>query len=424
MGFGGPKHNQEAVDSAETKVATSSKALADELLQYTPAWLRVAHETVATMIRSEQAKHEILHHCIVHGLTDTHEWLQSRIPESWDKDAVVQAGSFTSMKVGGDVALEASSHGENLLGAFDGERNPTNAKAVPGTTVKNGMTLFFHARAPLSNWHPADFQVRGVPFTCVEQFMMWSKAKLFGDNQTAEAILRTRDPKTQKALGRAVKGFSEATWVAHRKAILVEGCREKFEQNPHLKAVLLGTTGTALVEASPYDRIWGCGLSADDPKIVDRRNWRGENLLGQVLEEVRENLGRCGSDGTAVPEPEGTKTPRLDFKKLGEKMQYEREHGPRLDQEWAEGRASGTIPIFQHETHDAILTGNTFAVKDQIKHMLGKWDGGRKAWVVPAIGADYCDRSNFDYVQKLQQRLDDLKNKGVVITYVAPGQRI
>jgi len=160
--------------------------------------------------------------------------------------------------------------------------------AAGGMTVKNGMTLFFHAKAPLSNWHPSPFLVRGIEFSCVEQFMMHAKALLFGDQVAAKAILATQDPKTQKALGRAVKGYVEATWVQHRKPILLEGCREKYLQNPALKAVLLGTEGTDLVEASPYDPIWGCGLAAHDPKILDRKNWKGLNLLGEVQQEVRD----------------------------------------------------------------------------------------------------------------------------------------
>ena len=135
-----------------------------------------------------------------------------------------------------------------------------------------------------------------------------------------------------------------------------------------------------------------------------------------------DNLSSVPPSGTEVAAAEGTEKSRsssgISFGKMREKAQFELEHGPRLDREWAEGRANGTIPTFRHETQDAILTGNTFVVKDQIKRMLGRWDGSQKAWVVPAIGHDYCDRKTFDYVQKLQRQLDDLQGSGVVITYV------
>ncbi len=68
-----------------------------------------------------------------------------------------------------------------------------------------------------------------------------------------------------------------------------------------------------LVEASPLDKVWGIGLSADDPAAHDpakvrctmpaclhvpcarwthrlRWQWRGRNLLGKCLMRVRDVL--------------------------------------------------------------------------------------------------------------------------------------
>jgi ribA/ribD-fused uncharacterized protein len=131
-----------------------------------------------------------------------------------------------------------------------------------------------------------------VNFTSVEQFMMFSKAKLFGDETAAEAILAARHPKDQKAIGRGVKGFDLAAWKAKRESIVYVGCREKFAQNPGLRSLLLATAPTELVEASPYDRIWGVGLGERDPLILDKANWQGTNLLGVTLMKVRDTLSR------------------------------------------------------------------------------------------------------------------------------------
>src|ERR1700755_795672 len=62
------------------------------------------------------------------------------------------------------------------------------------------FTLFFGEQDALSNWHRCQFAYHGVNFTSVEQFMMFSKAKLFGDEAAAEAILAARHPKDQKAI--------------------------------------------------------------------------------------------------------------------------------------------------------------------------------------------------------------------------------
>jgi ribA/ribD-fused uncharacterized protein len=152
------------------------------------------------------------------------------------------------------------------------------------------FTLFFWADDALSNWHPCRFSYHGVDFTTVEQFMMFSKAKLFADEDAAEAILATRHPKEQKALGRKVAGFDLSRWETKRESIVYVGCREKFAQNPGIRSLLLSTAPTELVEASPYDLIWGVGLGDRDPRITDKSQWRGLNLLGETLMKVRNAL--------------------------------------------------------------------------------------------------------------------------------------
>lgn len=154
------------------------------------------------------------------------------------------------------------------------------------------VTAFFGADDVLSNWHPCRFEYHGLKFTSVEQFMMVSKAKLFDDEESAQRILAVTDPMAQKMIGRKVKGFDLARWESRRESIVFVGCREKFSQNPGLRSMLLATAPTELVEASPYDLIWGIGLGERDSRITDRRHWRGQNLLGVTLMKVRDALAR------------------------------------------------------------------------------------------------------------------------------------
>ena len=142
----------------------------------------------------------------------------------------------------------------------------------------------------LSQWYPAPFEVAGVRFATAEHYMMWGKARLFGDDRAAARIVAAGHPKQAKDLGRTITPFDEDTWVAERVAIVTAGNVAKFRQNPELLAFLLGTSERVLVEASPLDRIWGIGLAADDERAQDPAAWRGLNLLGEALMAARELL--------------------------------------------------------------------------------------------------------------------------------------
>jgi ribA/ribD-fused uncharacterized protein len=152
------------------------------------------------------------------------------------------------------------------------------------------FTFFFRPEAPFSQWHPARFELGGHAFVCAEQYMMYGKAALFGDAEIGAEILAAAAPRQHKALGRKVRNFNDAIWKAHREPIVADGSRAKFTQNPELRHALLETAGTELVEASPFDRIWGIGLAATDPRAENPSQWRGQNLLGKILTRLRDEL--------------------------------------------------------------------------------------------------------------------------------------
>jgi ribA/ribD-fused uncharacterized protein len=141
--------------------------------------------------------------------------------------------------------------------------------------------------ACLSQWFYAPFDSDGIRYRTAEHYMMAGKARLFGDRAAEQRILNAEHPGQAKALGRSVRGFSEDHWSAHRVDLVIAANLAKFEQHPHLRAYLLSTGTSVLVEASPYDRIWGIGLRASDPRAHDPVRWPGLNLLGFALMQVR-----------------------------------------------------------------------------------------------------------------------------------------
>ncbi|HLC78076.1 MAG TPA: NADAR family protein [Candidatus Nanoarchaeia archaeon] len=155
------------------------------------------------------------------------------------------------------------------------------------TTKSEKYTFFWDG--VFSQWYPSFFKLEDRRFNCAEQYMMYQKAITFGDKDSSDRIMDCANPSIQKKMGKLVKGYDEEVWKGIREEIVYTGNYEKFRQNLKLYEELKATKGTVLVEASPYDLIWGVGLAEDDPRILNRRNWRGQNLLGKILTKLRED---------------------------------------------------------------------------------------------------------------------------------------
>lgn len=145
-------------------------------------------------------------------------------------------------------------------------------------------------REVFSNWYPSQFYYSGIMFPTSEHFMMYYKALLFNDTESAAKILLAKTPKEAKALGRNIVNFNQDDWDEEKISIVTLGCLLKFSENKTLTDFLISTGNKILVEASPYDTIWGVGLSESDPDILNPFKWKGQNLLGFCLMSVRNLL--------------------------------------------------------------------------------------------------------------------------------------
>ena len=142
----------------------------------------------------------------------------------------------------------------------------------------------------LSNWYPSKFTVNDVDFSSMEQYMMYKKAVCFGDKDMANKILATDDVAEIKAFGRLVANYNESYWNGVRQIVVFEGLTAKFSQNEDLKAKLKATDNSILAECAVKVRIWGIGLSMNNPDRLQIDKWKGQNLLGYALMMVRERL--------------------------------------------------------------------------------------------------------------------------------------
>ncbi len=141
-----------------------------------------------------------------------------------------------------------------------------------------------------SQWWESEFKIGKEIYKTAEHYMMAEKAKLFGDYEMLEKIMECKSPAAAKKLGRQVRGFNNEVWEANRFEIVKQANHYKFSQNSELADFLMKTNKRVLVEASPVDRIWGIGLASDHDNAQNPNKWRGLNLLGFALMEVRDQL--------------------------------------------------------------------------------------------------------------------------------------
>lgn len=158
--------------------------------------------------------------------------------------------------------------------------------------ITDKFVLFFTDKDMLSNFYKENFEYKGHTFERSEQAFMWQKAIYFGDYDIANEILKTthKHPKHAKALGRKVKNFNDDAWNKVRYSIMKDVVTHKVNQSKAIQNFIKQHKDKIFVEASPFDAIWGIKMSENDPNIEDPTKWKGQNLLGEVYNELKKEI--------------------------------------------------------------------------------------------------------------------------------------
>lgn len=155
--------------------------------------------------------------------------------------------------------------------------------------VTDNYILFWGGE--LSNFYYSPFVEDGKLFPTNEHYFMYQKAKFFDDKEAMEKILKADLPKDAKRIGRKVKGFDAEKWGKVSRSFMKDGLRLKFNTYPKLRKLLLSYSDKKkFVECSPYDKVWGIGLSEDDSRAGNKSKWLGTNWLGECLTEIRDEF--------------------------------------------------------------------------------------------------------------------------------------
>ena len=150
---------------------------------------------------------------------------------------------------------------------------------------------FFFGESILSNFHRHTFVYKGCWMGSSEQAYMLEKALYFNDQDRIQALSQgPLTPRESKKLGRKVTPLNADEWSAVSYEIMKDVLRVKFN-NSTLRTYLENTKGLELVEASPYDKLWGIKIGIPELESSEELPaFNGQNLLGRALMEVRSEL--------------------------------------------------------------------------------------------------------------------------------------
>ncbi|EMD61598.1 hypothetical protein COCSADRAFT_96527 [Bipolaris sorokiniana ND90Pr] len=134
----------------------------------------------------------------------------------------------------------------------------------------------------------APFVVENVEYKTTEHFFQAAKARHFKDNDTLRKIIDCDDPVKVKFLGKQVKHFDRKEWDVLKEETMKIGNAHKY-QNPALQEKLLATGNRHLAECVPRDCFWGIGIGKAKAEL-NNGNYPGKNIMGHILEEVRQHF--------------------------------------------------------------------------------------------------------------------------------------
>lgn len=153
----------------------------------------------------------------------------------------------------------------------------------------DNQIAFFRKYCPLSNHSPAPFKINEKEYNCTEQMFLSEKCYAYGHIRSGDSIMQMTDPGIMVQEAKVCQGFNKQ-WDEEMYNIMLTANLAKFTQNETHRNFLKSTGDKRLVEGSPYDGTWGVRIAFSDPRIDNKDNWRGENLLGEVLMQTRRLL--------------------------------------------------------------------------------------------------------------------------------------
>lgn len=191
------------------------------------------------------------------------------------------------------IFINGTPYEANNLEALPHDLRPSHT-STPGNSK---VVVFFGKESRFSNHYSSPFTVDDIDFITMEQFLAHSRARFANDQFLMDRALASTDlADAKRILNRLREAPGQDEWEEERHDILLSGLLAKFRQSKDLRAYLLSSKDRQLGEASK-NKTWGIGMTLAHRDRYNTRLWKGDNLLGRILMEVRQVLASEMTDG-------------------------------------------------------------------------------------------------------------------------------
>lgn len=185
-------------------------------------------------------------------------------------------------------------HGDGLIvGSTKYRHNeldllPPNLSVTKAKSRDEDTGIYFQGeQSPYSNFYNSRFQDnQGQTYESVEQAFQHKKAIAHGNLLVANKIMANRSPKIIKKLSKQIQTTKK--WRSEEEGLMTELVRAKFTQNSYIKNLLIKTGNKQFHEATS-DAKWGTGVELASKALITGA-WNGQDLLGQIIENIRGEL--------------------------------------------------------------------------------------------------------------------------------------
>ena len=139
----------------------------------------------------------------------------------------------------------------------------------------------------LSNFYYCKLVIDGKKYNSSEKAYQVMKAKFHKNKAIEDELMEAHFVSDVKKISEKIQVSAE--WIDQRVDVMRKILRAKADQSQTYRKKLLNCKGQ-IVEAIRGDLFWSAGLDEKELRELPRERWPGQNVLGQLHMELRDEL--------------------------------------------------------------------------------------------------------------------------------------